>query len=148
MSPPSTLVPPQQLIAAAKAPTVAYNEKDWAALRAAITPDIVYDEVPTQRKVEGADQVTTLFQGWAAAIPDSRATFHGAVAAGNTVVLEVTWTGTHQGPLETPAGPLAPTGKRIEVRACMLLELSGEKVRLQRHYFDMGTLLRQIGADA
>ena len=148
MSAQATLVTPQQLIAAAKAPTLAYNEKDWAALRAAVTPDFIYDEVATQRKVQGVDQVTTLFQGWATAFPDSRATFHGAVAAGNTVVLEVTWAGTHQGPLETGGAPLAPTGKRIEIRACMLLELAGEKARLQRHYFDMATLLRQIGADA
>lgn len=148
MSSQATLVPPHQLIATAKAPTIAYNEKDWAALRAAVTPDFVYDEIPTQRKVQGVDQATTLFQGWAAAFPDSRATFHGAVAAGNTVVLEVTWAGTHQGPLETPAGRLAPTGKRIEIRACKVLELSGEQVRVERHYFDMTTLLRQIGADA
>jgi predicted ester cyclase len=94
------------------------------------------------------DQSTALFQGWAAAFPDSRATFHGAVAAGNTVVLEITWAGTHQGPLETPGGRLAPTGKRIEIRACMVLELSGEQVRIERHYFDMATLLRQIAADA
>ncbi len=146
MSAPSTLVPPQQLIAAAKAPTIAYNDKDWAALRAAVTPDFIYDEVATQRKVQGVDQATTIFQGWAAAFPDSRGTFHGAIASGDTVVLEVTWEGTHQGTLQTPDGTIAPTGRRIEIRACMLVELTGEKVRLQRQYFDMATLLRQVGA--
>ncbi|MGH7631049.1 MAG: ester cyclase [Gemmatimonadales bacterium] len=146
MSAPSTLVPPQQLIAAAKAATIAYNNKDWAALRAAVTPDFIYDEVGTQRKVQGVEQAITLFQGWAAAFPDSRGTFGAAIASGNTVALEVTWEGTHQGTLQTPDGTVAPTGKRFEIRACLVMELTGEKVSLQRQYFDMATLLRQLGA--
>jgi steroid delta-isomerase-like uncharacterized protein len=142
----STLTSPQQLITAAKAPTVAYNDKDWAAVRAAVTADFTYDEVATQRKVQSADQAIALYQGWAAAFPDSRGTFHSAIASNNTVVLEVTWEGTHQGTLQTPDGAVAPTGRRIEIRACQVLELTGDKVSLQRHYFDMATLLRQIGA--
>ena len=64
----TTLVSPQQLIAAAKAPTIAYNDKNWAAVRAAVTPDFTYDEVATQRKVQGADQAIALYQGWAAVL--------------------------------------------------------------------------------
>src|SRR5687767_4105821 len=75
----STLATPQQLITAAKAPTLAYNDKNWAAVRAAVTGDFTYDEVATQRKVQGADQAIALFQGWAAAFPDSRGTFHSAI---------------------------------------------------------------------
>ncbi|MGH2668350.1 MAG: ester cyclase [bacterium] len=146
MSAQTTLVPPQQLIAAAKAPTIAYSDKNWPAARAALTPDAVYDEVATHRRVQGVDEVITLWQGWAAAFPDSRATFHGAVATGSTVVLEVTWEGTHQGALQTPEGPIAPTGKRIELRACQVIELAGEKVKVYRQYFDMATMLHQLGA--
>ena len=146
MSAPSTLVPPQQLIAAAKAPTLAYNEKNWTAVRAALTPDAVYDEVATHRRVQGLDEVIALWQGWAAAFPDSRATFHGAIASGTTVVVEVTWQGTHQGALQTSEGVVAPTGKRIELRSCQVIEMAGEKVKLYRQYFDMATMLHQLGA--
>jgi steroid delta-isomerase-like uncharacterized protein len=141
----STLVAPQQLIEAAKALIVAYNEKNWDAVRAAMTPDFVYDEIPTRRRVQGPDKTLEIWRGWATAFPDSRGTFHGAVASGSTVVLELTWNGTHQGPLQTPAGPIAPTGKRIDVRACLIFELAGERPKLQRHYFDMATLFEQLG---
>jgi predicted ester cyclase len=60
-------------------------------------------------------------------------------------VLELTWKGTHQGPLQTPQGSIAATGKRIEVRACAVVQIAGEKARSQRHYFDMATLLQQLG---
>jgi steroid delta-isomerase-like uncharacterized protein len=141
----STLLSPQQLIDAAKAPLLAYNQKDWNAVRSNITRDFIYDEVGTGRKVQGADQTIALFQGWAEAIPDSKATFDNVVASGNTVLLEVTWRGTHTGPLQTPKGSFPPTGKKIELRACAVVELLNGKAKLQRHYFDMATLLQQLG---
>jgi steroid delta-isomerase-like uncharacterized protein len=142
----STLTPPQQLIDATKAILLAYNEKNWDALRASVTADFTYDEVATRRRVQGVEQTIALWQGWAKAFPDSRATIHSTLASGNTVVIELTWQGTHNGPLETPGGPLAATGKRIEIRACQVTELASGKPKLQRHYFDMATLLQQVGA--
>jgi steroid delta-isomerase-like uncharacterized protein len=141
----STVVSPRQLIDAAKAPVLAFNEKNWTAVRAAITSDFLCDEVGTARKVQGADETIAMWQGWATAIPDARATFHHELASGNAAVLEVTWKGTHNGPLQTPTGTIPATGKRIEVRACMVVEIAGDKAKLQRHYFDMATLLQQLG---
>jgi steroid delta-isomerase-like uncharacterized protein len=146
MSTPATAVSPQALIDAAKALIVTYNDKNWEEARAAITTDFVYDEVPTGRKLRGADDAIAAFQGWARAFPDSRGTIDNALVAGKeTVVLEVTWRGTHRGPLETPAGSIPPTGKGIEVRAVALVEIAGDRARSQRHYFDMATLLAQLG---
>jgi steroid delta-isomerase-like uncharacterized protein len=145
MPPQATAVSPQALVEAAKAPFVGYNEKNWERVKATITPDFVYDEVPTSRKAHGAEAVIPLWQGWAQAFPDSRCSFDNALVSGNSVVLELTWRGTHRGPLQTPNGPVAATGKSMEVRACAVVELAGEKVRLQRHYFDMATLLGQLG---
>lgn len=142
----ATMLSPQKLIEAAKAPEIAYNEKNWTAVRACVTPDVVYDEVATRRRLQGADQVIAVWQGWAKAFPDSKCTFNNAFTSGTTVVLELTWHGTHTGPLETPAGTIAATGKRIELRSCVVAELDGEKTKLQRQYFDMATLLEQIGA--
>jgi steroid delta-isomerase-like uncharacterized protein len=144
---PATMLSPQQLIDAAKAPLLAYGRKDWDAVKASITPDYVYDEVATLRKVQGLDQCMALWRGWATAFPDSKATFHGAVVSGNTVVLEVTWKGTHTGPLELPKGPIAATGKRIDIRACNVIEINAEKekAKSQRQYYDMATMLQQLG---
>ena len=50
----------------------------------------IADEVGTQRKIQGVNDVIVAWRGWAAAIPDSKATFHGASTSGNTVVLEKT----------------------------------------------------------
>jgi steroid delta-isomerase-like uncharacterized protein len=148
MSPQATAVSPQTLIDVAKSSVLAYNDKDWDKVRTVTTSDVVYDEVSTGRKAQGIDQVLPLWQGWARAFPDSKATFHNAFAAGNSVTLELTWKGTHTGPLETPSGPVQPTGKTIAIRACMVVELDGERVKEERHYFDMATLFQQLGLEA
>ena len=138
-------MPQASIIDIAKAPIIAYNEKDWKAVRAAVAPGFVYDEVATNRKPQGVDDVLTVWRGWAAAIPDSKATFHNASAAGNTVFLEVTWHGTHTGPLQTPGGEIAPTGRKIALRACQVIEVANEKAQVMRQYLDMATLMQQLG---
>ena len=131
----------------AKEQVLAYNAKDWDRARAALAPEVVYEEVGTHRKLKGIDDVLTAWKGWATAIPDSRASFQSEMVSGNTAVLEITWTGTHDGPLQTPNGEIAPTGKKIELRAIQVVDVANDRVKSVRQYFDMGTLLQQIGAD-
>jgi len=131
----------------AKEQVLAYNAKDWDRARAALAPEVVYEEVGTHRKLKGVDDVLTAWKGWATAIPDSRASFQSEMVSGNTAVLEITWTGTHDGPLQTPNGEIAPTGKKIELRAIQVVDVANDRVKSVRQYFDMGTLLQQIGAD-
>ncbi len=135
----------QEFIDAAKAPNVAYNKKDWDGVRAAITADFVYDEIGTNRKMEGIDQFIEGWQGWATALPDSNATFENAFVSGNKVVLEVTWRGKHTGPMQTPDGEKPATGKSFELRACQITEIENGKAKSMRHYFDMMTMMQQLG---
>ncbi len=141
-----TALAPQTRIRIAKAPYEAYNAKDWEQVRAATTTDFVYEEVVLGRRTNGIAETIELWKGWAQAFPDSVATVRSAHASDDgTVTLEITWTGTHRGPLQTPAGPIAATGKRIEIPSCAVVELKGDKASAQRHYFDLATMLRQIG---
>jgi steroid delta-isomerase-like uncharacterized protein len=135
----------QSLIDAAKASIIAFGEKDWNAYKASVAPDVLYHEFATHRKISGVDQALTAMQGWSSAFPDSKATFHNAFVSGNTVVLEVTWRGTHKGTLQSPEGRFEPTGKSVEVPACLVIEIENGKTKSMRHYFDMATLMQQLG---
>jgi steroid delta-isomerase-like uncharacterized protein len=130
---------------AAKAPLEAYNDKNWHRLRSVVTPDFVYEEVATQRRLEGIDAVFACWQGWAKAFPDSKATFDEEFVTNDAVVLEVTWCGTHTGLLELPGGPVAPTRRPIRLKGCQVIGLHNGKARSIRHYFDIATLLGQLG---
>lgn len=138
----ASLVTPLQ---AAKAPVEAYNDKNWHRLRSVVTPDFVYEEVATQRRLEGVDSVLACWQAWARAFPDSKATFDQEFVSERVVVLEVTWCGTHTGLLELPGGPVAPTNRPIRLQSCQVLALRNGKARSIRQYFDIATLLQQLG---
>jgi len=130
----------------AKAQVIAYNEKNWDQVKEVLAPNVVYDEVATHRKVSGVNDVVTTWKGWAAALPDSKATFESAVAVGNTVFLELTWHGKQTGPLQMPSGEIPASGKEIELRALQVVEVADGKAKSVRQYFDMATMLQQIGA--
>jgi len=60
---------------------------------------------------------------------------------------EIRMTGTHTGPLESPTGEeIPPTKKRIELKGAVFGRLNdrGEIVE-ERRYYDVGTMLRQLG---
>jgi steroid delta-isomerase-like uncharacterized protein len=136
----------QTPIQAAKAPVLAYNDKNWAKFRSVVPADFVYEEVATQRRLEGIDAVFHCWQSWAKAFPDSRATFDEEfVSSGGTVVLEVTWRGTHTGLLDLPGGPVAPTNRPISLQGCQVIALRDGQAQSIRQYFDIATLLQQLG---
>jgi hypothetical protein len=67
-------------------------------------------------------------------------------ASGDTAVIELVWKSLHKGPLQVPSGTIPASNKPIEIPACQVLQVEGEKVKSFTHYFDMLTLLTQIGA--
>ena len=134
------------VIETAKAATTAYNDKNWEKVRSTFHESAVYDEKATGRRAQGVGQLIESWQGWAKALPDSKAKFVAEYASGDTAILEVVWTGTHTGPLQTPTGTIQPSKKQIEVPACQIVTVEGGKVKTYTHYFDMMTLLKQIGA--
>jgi steroid delta-isomerase-like uncharacterized protein len=135
-----------QLVEIASEQIEAFNNGNWEQLRGLLASDSRYHELGTERKVEGPEQIVELFKGWKTAFPDAVGRVTSSVASGNSAALEVTWTGTHTGPLATAAGTLPASGKRQETPAAVFYAFEGGKIKASRHYFDSLTLLKQIGA--
>ena len=135
----------QDLIPAARGAVDAFNASDWEGYKTAMTSDCEYDEVGTSRILRGVGEIIRCFQEWKQAMPDVRGTVTNAWATGNTVVLEVTWKGTHTGPLQGPSGMVPATGKQQTTRAGWVLNFDGGKIKDSRHYFDMFSFMQQLG---
>jgi steroid delta-isomerase-like uncharacterized protein len=126
--------------------TNAFNEADWDRARSMLTPDAVYSETGTGRRVEGFDAYVELLKGWKEALPDARGTIGRSLAGDGTVAQEVLWEGTHTGPMQTPNGILEASGNRISVQGALWITFEGDKVREVHHHLDVLSLLQQIGA--
>jgi steroid delta-isomerase-like uncharacterized protein len=134
------------VIEIAKASITAYNDKDWSKAKDMLAADAVYDEKGTHRRIQGAGEIIDAWLGWAKAFPDSKATIVREFASGDTAVFELVWKGVHTGPLQTPTGTIPASNKPIELPACQVVQVEGGKVKSASHYFDMLTMLTQIGA--
>ena len=47
-----------------------------------------------------------------------------------------------------PAGDIAPSNRRINLKAAQVFEIEDDRIREAHHYFDLTSLLQQIGAAA
>ena len=123
----------------------AFNSADWQRFRGMLTDDVVYEEAGTKRRIQGADAYVQLCQGWKQACPDVIGTIKNAAASGSIVAQEITWEGTHTGPLDGPGGTIPATGKRVAVPASFWVTFQGEQVKEAHHYLDAMSLLQQLG---
>ena len=136
------------MVKVAREQVAAFNSGDWERLHAGLAADCRYDELGTARTIAGPEQIVELFKGWKQAFPDAVGTVTSAVASGDMVALEVTWNGTHTGPLTTAEGTIPASGMRQETPAAFFFVFGGDKIKASRHYFDSLTLLKQIGAQS
>jgi steroid delta-isomerase-like uncharacterized protein len=139
-------MPQQNLIEIARELIDAFNAGDGPRFKKQITADSVYDEVGTQRRMTGAEAWVQTWEQWKISLPDLKGTVTNALVSGDTVVLEVTWEGTHTRALEMPGNSIPASGRRIVTRGSMVLTFEGGRVKESRHYFDMLSLLQLTGA--
>lgn len=135
----------EELVKLVREQISAFNNSDWELMRGNLTSDSRYEELGTERKVEGPEKIVELFKGWKTAFPDVVGTVTSSVASGNRAALEVIWKGTHTGPLTTAEGTIPASGKMQETPAALFYTFEGSKIKASRQYFDSLTLLKQIG---
>ena len=123
----------------------AFNRSDWDGFTALCSPDMAYFEKGTNRTAKGSDEILQVAHAWKAAFSDIHGNIWGRNSCGDTAVLEITWTGTNDGPIEMAGGTLQATGQSVEFDAAQILEIEDGKVNVFRNYGDFITMLTQLG---
>jgi len=119
----------------------AWNARSVDQILACFTDDAVYEDVPLGAVNRTPDEMRQFISAGWAAFPDLRFEPTAAAINGANGVVEWTMLGTHRG--DFPGLPA--TGKTFTVRGVSVMELSGEKIRRVRDYWDFATVLRQLG---
>ena len=119
------------------------STQDLDGLLAGMTEDCVCAVNISPKPFVGPKAVADRYlQQWRG-FPDFKVRVRQIIAEGaHYVVTENEWRGTHRGPFFG----FAPTGKRAKVRACVLWEFRGSRLRSESVYFDLATVLSQVGA--
>lgn len=137
----------EDLVALARQEVEAFNAGDFDRMRGLLADDCVYEEPGTQRRIEGADAIIEVNQGWRAAFPDAHGTVTDVFACGERVATQITWEGTQSGALMTPDGGEIPASHRhVTMKACQVGTVENGEFTELCHFFDMLGMLEQIGA--
>ena len=101
--------------------------------------------VPAGQTFHGHEGFMQFMQGFKSAFPDIKLTVTNQVATEDQVVTEFVASGTHTGPLLTPAGEVPATGKSAEWPVCEVWKTRNGKLTSIHNYQDLATMLRQLG---
>jgi steroid delta-isomerase-like uncharacterized protein len=94
------------------------------------------------RLYRGPEAVARRYQGLWSALPDLSVRLRRVLSVeGNLAVTEHTLSGTHLGSLFG----VRPTGKPVEVDTVVVWEFRGNRIKGETVYFDLATMLRQVG---
>ena len=122
----------------------ALNANDEARLRATYADDAVL-EAPGGLRFDSGDEATAYAMVWVRAFPDARQTIVNELVAGDWVVQEFTFAGTHTGTLEGPDGDVPPTNRQVTGHGVQIQRIAAGKIAEEHIYFDQVELLTQLG---
>jgi steroid delta-isomerase-like uncharacterized protein len=100
-----------------------------------------YEIVPTGEVYDGAAAVDRYYEETRAAFPDQRNELIAMYHADDAVVVEFWLKGTHEGELRG----IPPTHKAFTCRCLAIFEFEGEGISCERVYFDVATIMGQLG---
>jgi steroid delta-isomerase-like uncharacterized protein len=121
----------------------AESTHDIEALLKGMTNDCFNDVASVPKPFRGPKRVAERYRKHWAGFPDFKVRVKRVLAVGDdSIVTENEWSGTHLGSFLG----YAPTGKHVRVRALVVWHFKGKKLRGETVFFDMGLILKKIGA--
>ena len=95
--------------------------------------------------VRGVGRFREYLESFKRVIPDGRVLVERLYNAGNAVIVEGRFVGTHTGPLRGPSGDIQPTGAPVEVRFANVWQIEDGTITCHHTYYDQLDLLTQLG---
>ncbi len=121
----------------------AIQERDFDTLKRIFHRDSIHTSGDGVQQI-GGEAVVDVLKSFLTPFPDLTITIREQFAPDESVsIIEYTFSGTHQGPLED----VAPTGKKISVIACSVLEAREGKIIREADYYDTLAMMEQLSLD-
>lgn len=124
--------------------TTAFNAHDLDGFTELIAEDALY-QAPGGMAGAGKQACAEFFEGWLIAFPDSRVSIRDLYICGDVAVESGTFTGTHLGVLQSPAGDIPPTGSVVSVDYVLAIRILDGKQAEFNLMYDRLQLLEQLG---
>lgn len=125
----------------------AWNSQDIEGYLRLCADDIVWHDVASPEPLHGKDAVRQLLQTWFTALPDMHSEVKNRVGNGDTVAVELEFSGTNTGPMQMApdAPPIPATGKRVNAKGVYFARYAGGKLVEVHTYPDNAGMMMQLG---
>ncbi|HKE79901.1 MAG TPA: nuclear transport factor 2 family protein [Solirubrobacteraceae bacterium] len=124
--------------------TDTFNAHDLAGFAEVLADDVEFT-APGGAHGRGRPACVDFYAGWMSAFPDAHVDVTDVHVMGDVAIEEGVFTGTHDGVLRTPAGDVAPTGRRVSVAYLQVLRFRDGKHVSFNLMFDRLLMLEQLG---
>jgi len=119
------------------------NSGDLDTALSVFAPDV--EVVTPNGAMQGVQAQRMLGEAFKVAAPDARIEARTTIVAGDTIVVEGVYSGTHTGPLVGPGGEIPATGKQFSFAYCDVLRERDGRFVSHHIYWDNATFLGQLG---
>jgi steroid delta-isomerase-like uncharacterized protein len=119
----------------------AWNKRDFNRMRSMFHRDYIYTG-PDGTEKPGVESSMAVAELFANGFPDARVVVDRVFTSDGAAIAECTGTGTHGGDFLG----IAPTNRPVTLKMCNIIEMRDGLIYREREYFDMATVLTQIGA--
>jgi steroid delta-isomerase-like uncharacterized protein len=127
----------------------AFNLHDAESFAALYTTGCIVYDPQYLDPLKGREAVRKDVEAFFDAFPDVQIKVVSVLGNGDTIAFEVEMSGTHRGPIVSPAGVLPATNKRMTMRVGSFNSVDGQGlITDSRRYFDMAGLLEQLGLNS
>ena len=119
----------------------AWASRDVEKILNLYSDDCVWEDLAIGKVMSGKEEIRSFLNEWFAAFPDNTLETTSSITSGHFQCAEWINRGTHNGDfLNIPA-----TGKTVSIRGASIIELRKGKIIRSTDYYDMASLLRQLG---
>jgi steroid delta-isomerase-like uncharacterized protein len=116
------------------------NTRNWDRMRELLAPGYSYTGGDGEKQ-QGPEAGVAVAQMFTGAFSDAKIDIKSIYVAGDTAIVEFIGTGTHDGELMG----IPPTGRKITMPICMVVEIKDGQVQAEREYMDMAHMMQQLG---
>ena len=110
-----------------------------------VAEDCEVIDVPSGMILRGPEGLKQFLLTFSTAFPDSHGEVTNLFAAQGYAAVEAILRGTHTGIMQSAAGALPPTGRRVELRVCEIFHIRDQKITRHATYYDALGFMQQLG---